>query len=71
MSVVIKKEGESKYGVVGGVATDAMVKERVETLKKSLEKDKFKVIGEFLLARCNPPWTLHGFRTNEDMIPIE
>ncbi|KAF8394976.1 hypothetical protein HHK36_018915 [Tetracentron sinense] len=72
-SVVIKEEGERKYGVVkfGGAATDEIVKERVEKLKKSLERDGFKVIGEFLLARYNPPWTLPPFRTNEVMIPID
>ena len=71
--VVIKEEGERKYGVVkfGGVATEQAVAERVEKLKKSLERDGHKVIGEFLLARYNPPWTLPPLRTNEVMIPIE
>ncbi|KAL5550333.1 hypothetical protein UlMin_000509 [Ulmus minor] len=71
--VEIREEGERKYGVVrfGGVASDGAVKEKVENLKKSLERDGFKVIGEFLLARYNPPWTLPPFRTNEVMIPIE
>lgn len=71
--VVIKEEGEKKYGVVrfSGVATDEVVKERVEKLKKSLDKDGYKVIGKFLLARYNPPWAIPVFRTNEIMIPIE
>ncbi|XP_058099514.1 heme-binding-like protein At3g10130, chloroplastic [Magnolia sinica] len=71
--VVIREEGERKYGVVrfGGVATDEVVKEKVEKLKKSLERDGHGVIGEFLLARYNPPWTLPAFRTNEIMLPIE
>ncbi|KAF8407233.1 hypothetical protein HHK36_006360 [Tetracentron sinense] len=52
-SMVIKEEVERKYGVVkfGGVTTYKMGKERVEKLKKSLERDGFNVIGEFLLAR--------------------
>ncbi|KAI5561184.1 hypothetical protein BDE02_16G097800 [Populus trichocarpa] len=71
--VVIREEGVRKYGVVkfGGVATEQAVAERVEKLKKSLERDGLKVIGEFLLARYNPPWTLPPLRTNEVMIPIE
>ncbi|KAF1868084.1 hypothetical protein Lal_00034026 [Lupinus albus] len=65
--VVIRDEGERKYGVVkfGGVANEQVVKEKVEKLKKSLEIDGFKVIGDFLLARYNPPWTIPLFRTNE------
>ena len=71
--VVITEEGERKYGVVrfSGVATESVVEKKVEKLKKSLERDGYKVIGEFLLARYNPPWTLPAFRTNEVMIPVE
>ncbi|KAK3226232.1 hypothetical protein Dsin_006094 [Dipteronia sinensis] len=71
--VVIREEGERKYGVVkfGGVATEEVVEEKVDKLKKSLERDGFRVVGEFLLARYNPPWTLPAFRTNEVMIPVE
>lgn len=71
--VVIREEGERKYGVVkfGGVSTETVVEEKVEKLKKSLERDGYKITGEFLLARYNPPWTLPPFRTNEIMIPIE
>lgn len=71
--VVIREEGERKYGVVkfGGVASDEVVKEKVEKLKLSLEKDGFKVVGDFLLGRYNPPWTIPMFRTNEVMIPVE
>ncbi|XP_059463318.1 heme-binding-like protein At3g10130, chloroplastic [Corylus avellana] len=71
--VVIREQGERKYGVVkfGGVATEAVVEEKVEKLKKCLERDGYKITGEFLLARYNPPWTLPPFRTNEVMIPIE
>lgn len=71
--LVIREEGERKYGVVrfGGAATDEVVEEKVDKLKKSLERDGFKVVGEFLLARYNPPWTLPNYRTNEVMIPVE
>lgn len=71
--VVIREMGERKYGVVtfSGLASDAVVAEKVEKLKKSLEKDGEKVTGEFILARYNPPWTLPPFRTNEVMIPVE
>ncbi|KAK0583912.1 hypothetical protein LWI29_004969 [Acer saccharum] len=71
--VVIREEGERKYGMVkfSGVATEKVVEEMVDKLKKSLERDGFRVVGEFLLARYNPPWTLPPFRTNEIMIPVE
>jgi hypothetical protein len=71
--VVIREEGERKYGVVkfGGVASDEVVKEKVEKLRLSLERDGFKVVGDFLLGRYNPPWTIPMFRTNEVMIPVE
>ncbi|KAJ4979684.1 hypothetical protein NE237_010464 [Protea cynaroides] len=71
--VVIMEEGERKYGVVtfAGVASDVVVEEKVEKLKKSLERDGHKVSGEYSLARYNPPWTLPAFRTNEIMVPIE
>ncbi|ONK63701.1 uncharacterized protein A4U43_C07F17990 [Asparagus officinalis] len=71
--VVIKEEGERKYGVArfSGRAAEGEVKERAERLKTSLERDGFKVVGEFLLARYNPPWTLPPLRTNEIMVPVE
>lgn len=71
--VVIREEGERKFGVVkfSGVATEEVVKKKVEMLRESLERDGYKVIGDHLLARYNPPWTLPPLRTNEIMIPIE
>ncbi|GAB4833923.1 hypothetical protein Ancab_032170 [Ancistrocladus abbreviatus] len=71
--VVIREEGEKKYGVVkfSGVATEVVVMEKMEKLKKSLERDGYRVVGEHLLARYNPPWTLPPLRTNEVMIPVE
>ncbi|CAN4109701.1 unnamed protein product [Withania somnifera] len=71
--VVIKEEGERKYGVVkfSGNASDQVVKEKADNLSKCLERDGYKTIGEFELARYNPPWTLPPFKTNEVMIPVE
>lgn len=71
--VVIKEEEEKNYGVVkfSGLATEQVVADKVEKLKKSLQEDGYKVVGEYLLARYNPPWTLPMFRTNEVMIPVE
>ncbi|XP_038692900.1 heme-binding-like protein At3g10130, chloroplastic [Tripterygium wilfordii] len=71
--VVIREEGERKYAVVkfGGVASDKVVEEKAEKLKRCLERDGYKVIGEFQLGRYNPPWTLPPLRTNEVMIPVE
>lgn len=71
--VLVKDVGERKFGVVkfGGVATEEMVKEKVGRLKEDLEKGGFKVVGEWLLARYNPPWTLPMLRTNEVMVLVE
>lgn len=71
--VVIREEGERKYGVVrfSGLASDAVVKGKVENLRKCLERDGYKVSGEYELARYNPPWTLPPLRTNEVMVPVE
>ncbi|XP_020113632.1 heme-binding-like protein At3g10130, chloroplastic [Ananas comosus] len=71
--VVVREEAERKYAVArfSGVATEKVVAEKVESLKKSLERDGYKITGEFLLARYNPPWTLPPLRTNEVMIPVE
>ncbi|KAM0953398.1 putative SOUL heme-binding protein [Dioscorea sansibarensis] len=56
--VFIREEGERKYGVVkfSGVATDKAVKEKVEMLRRSLERDGHKVAGDFLLASQEEDW---------------
>ncbi|AEC09472.2 SOUL heme-binding family protein [Arabidopsis thaliana] len=71
--VVIKEEGGRKYGVIkfSGIASESVVSEKVKKLSSHLEKDGFKITGDFVLARYNPPWTLPPFRTNEVMIPVE
>ncbi|XP_028054130.1 uncharacterized protein LOC114258365 [Camellia sinensis] len=64
--VMIREKRERKYGVVkfGGVATEEVVVKKVEELRKGLERDVYKVIGEFLVA-------MPAFRTNEVLLPIE
>ncbi|KAL0844476.1 hypothetical protein Bca101_017722 [Brassica carinata] len=71
--VVIKEEGGRKYGVVtfGGTAVESVVSEKVKKLRRDLERDGFKITGDYVLARYNPPWTLPPFKTNEVMIPVE
>ena len=71
--VVIKEEGGSKYGVVtfSGNAAESVVSEKVKKLRSDLERDGFKITGDYVLARYNPPWTLPPFKTNEVMIPVE
>ncbi|KMZ58769.1 Soul heme-binding family protein [Zostera marina] len=70
--VMLKEEGERKYGVVrfSGVATEALVAEKAEKLRECLERDGYRVVGEVVLARYNPPWTLPPFRTNDVMLPV-
>ncbi|KFK36697.1 hypothetical protein AALP_AA4G157400 [Arabis alpina] len=71
--VKIREEEGRKYGVVkfSGTAAETVVSEKVKKLSSDLEKDGFKITGDFILARYNPPWTLPPFRTNEVMIPVE
>lgn len=71
--VVLREEGERKYGVVrfSGLTGDKVAREKAEGLKAVLEKDGYTVKGPFVLARYNPPWTLPPLRTNEVMIPVE
>ncbi|KZV51667.1 SOUL heme-binding family protein [Dorcoceras hygrometricum] len=71
--VVVREEGEKKYAVVrfSGLTGEKAVAEKAEKLKAWLERDGFKVAGDFVLARYNPPWTLPPLRTNEVMIPVE
>lgn len=71
--VQIMDEEERVYGVVkfSGVATDEVVAEKVVKLKEWLSRDGVKVVGEHLLGRYNPPWTIPMLRTNEVMIPVE
>ncbi|KAG2241891.1 hypothetical protein Bca52824_096263 [Brassica carinata] len=58
-------------GDKGGRREESVVSEKVKKLRSDLERDGFKITGEFVLARYNPPWTLPPFRTNEVMIPVE
>ncbi|KAG6493949.1 heme-binding-like protein At3g10130, chloroplastic [Zingiber officinale] len=71
--VAVRDEAAGKYAVArfSGVATEAAVAERVERLRRSLERDGRRVVGEYVLARYNPPWTLPPLRTNEVMLPVE
>uniref|UniRef100_A0A7N0UJ31 SOUL heme-binding protein n=1 Tax=Kalanchoe fedtschenkoi TaxID=63787 RepID=A0A7N0UJ31_KALFE len=72
--VVILEEGEKDYGVVtfSGAATDSVVAEKARKLRGWLERDGVKVVGDYSLARYNPPWiTLPAFRTNEVKYPVE
>ncbi|CAN6460603.1 unnamed protein product [Victoria cruziana] len=70
--VVIKQVAERKYAVVrfSGVANDRLVQEKLGKLKTKLEEDGCKIVGEHLLARYNPPWTLPPLRTNEIFVPV-
>ncbi|GFY82293.1 SOUL heme-binding family protein [Actinidia rufa] len=71
--VILREEGERTYGVFrfGGGASADVVAGKVAALRRSLERDGYKVVGEFLLGRYNPPWSLPAFRTNEVLLPIE
>lgn len=54
--VVVKEEEEEEAKC--GVASDEVAAERVQQLRRSSERDGHKVVGDFLLARYNPPWML-------------
>eukprot|EP01018_Ginkgo_biloba_P014835 Gb_33188 [translate_table: standard] len=71
--VSVKEVPKRKYGVVtfSGVADDALVQKMLQKLRKSLDDGGYHVIGDYVLARYNPPWTLSFLRTNEVMLPVE
>ncbi|XP_078435476.1 SOUL heme-binding family protein [Wolffia australiana] len=71
--VVVRDEAGGAFAVVkfGGVATEEVTAEKVEKLRRALERDGCRVTGPHLLARYNPPWTLPPFRTNEILIPVD
>lgn len=71
--VKLKEFPSKKYGVItfSGSANAKLEEEQVQKLKSSLEADGYKILGEHLLARYNPPWTPWFLKTNEVMIPVE
>lgn len=71
--VVVRDEGEKKYGAVTfkGAASESVVEKKAGELGKCLERDGYKIVGDLVLARYNPPWTLPPFRINEVLIPVE
>lgn len=71
--VVVKEVPSRKYGVLrfSGIADDKLVAKKLELLSKALEDAGYKVVGDYVLARYNPPWTIPFLRTNEVMLPVE
>lgn len=71
--VKLKEFPGKKYGVItfSGTANAKLEEQQVQKLKSSLEADGYKILGDHLLARFNPPWTPWFLKTNEVMIPVE
>ncbi|KAL3698235.1 hypothetical protein R1sor_012311 [Riccia sorocarpa] len=71
--VSVKAVPARKYGVLtfAGVADDTLTQKMLGTLKNALNEKGYKITGDYILARYNPPWTLGFLRKNEVMLPVE
>ena len=71
--VKLKEVPAKRYGVItfSGTADDKLTEQQLQKLKAALQADGYKILGEHLLARYNPPWTPWFLKTNEVMVPIE
>jgi hypothetical protein len=71
--VKLKEFPSKTYGVItfSGTVNPKLEEQQVQKLKTSLESDGYKIMGDHLLARYNPPWTPWFLKTNEVMIPVE
>jgi hypothetical protein len=71
--VKIKGVPSKKMGVItfSGNADDKLTAEQLEKLKTALQAAGYKISGEHILARYNPPWTPWFLKTNEVMLPVE
>ncbi|KAL2644985.1 hypothetical protein R1flu_012572 [Riccia fluitans] len=71
--VSVKAVPARKYGVLtfSGVANDSLTQKMLGTLKDALQEKGYKITGDYILARYNPPWTLGFLRKNEVMLPVE
>lgn len=71
--VSVKEFPEQYFGAVtfSGFTDHKIVEEKSEKLKKEIEANGWKVAGDFVLARYNPPWTIPFLRRNEILYPVE
>ncbi|KAG6541784.1 hypothetical protein Mapa_016797 [Marchantia paleacea] len=71
--VSVKVVPARKYGVLtfSGVADDTLSHKMLGNLRSALQEKGYKITGDHILARYNPPWTLGFLRTNEVMLPVE
>jgi SOUL heme-binding protein len=53
-----------------GTASDALIAEKTEDLRKYVTDNKISVVGQPILAFYNPPWTLPILRRNEIMLEL-
>lgn len=53
-----------------GFTTYVILEEKAKLLRSFLETKGYKVSGDYILARYNPPWTIPFLRTNEVMYPV-
>ena len=64
---------EHRVGVVtfSGNTPQAVLDAQSSRLREALERDGFKIKGDWVLARYNPPFTLPFMKTNEVLFPLE
>ncbi|CAI5477023.1 unnamed protein product [Closterium sp. Yama58-4] len=54
-----------------GLTTQSVLQHKSQELRAALEAGGYKVCGDYVVGRYNPPFTLPFMRTNEILYPIE
>lgn len=71
---VFIKETESRVmGVItfSGTTSYSDIEKHSKKLREALDTLGWKITGDYVLARYNPPFTIPFFRTNEVLFPVE
>ena len=69
----IKEVNEHDAAVVifSGTANETRIAENMEALKEWLKTKNYEAIGDYILARYNPPITIPALRRNEIIVPVK
>ena len=64
---------EQRVGVVtfSGNTPQDVIEAQSSRLREALERDGYKIKGDWVLARYNPPFTLPFMKTNEVLYQVE
>ena len=69
-NVLLREVPAQKFAVIrfSGLASEEKISQKTKELQKFLNEREIKPLGEPILARYNPPWTLPFMRRNEIMV---